>query len=253
MKNFKRRKLQIKAFHIDEVIFSKETSISNNSLSLGQEFKSLKEVDQFNYIKELKIEIIKIQDRNRFVNSIMDFIPISTKVLGDIGEGITHTLTGVNAMITGVDEDGTQVAEFGSSEGILSEQVVFGRAGTPGDQDIIIHFDLILRSKGGQTREGIDQVHQLCDLLIQEIRKKLKLLKGRDSTEVHEFYDKINPEGKKVVILKQVAGQGAMYDTRIFSKEPSGYQGGRSIIDLYNMPILLTPNEYRDGAIKAMH
>ena len=40
-----------------------------------------------------------------------------------------------------------------------------------------------------------------------------------------------------------------MYDTHLFSKEPSGVEGGRSIIDMGNMPILVTPNEYRDGII----
>ena len=51
----------------------------------------------------------------------MDIIPISTKVLGKIGDGITHTLTGVYVMLTGVDSNGVQTAEFGSSEGNLKE------------------------------------------------------------------------------------------------------------------------------------
>ena len=58
--------------------------------------------------------------------------------------------------------------------------------------------------------------------------------------------------GKKVVIIKQVAGQGAMYDTWLFPKEPSGVEGGHSIIDMKNMPLVLTPNEYRDGMIRSM-
>lgn len=33
-------------------------------------------------------------------------------------------LTGVQVMLTGAEECGIQVAEFGSSEGILDEQVV---------------------------------------------------------------------------------------------------------------------------------
>lgn len=53
----------------------------------------------------------------------MDILPISVKVLGNLGEGITHTITGAYVMITGVDEEGTQVAEFGSSEGILAERL----------------------------------------------------------------------------------------------------------------------------------
>lgn len=43
-----------------------------------------------------------------------------------------------------------------------------------------------------------------------------------------------------------------MYDTLVFPLEPSGFKGGVSIIDMENMPVLLSPNEYRDGAIRAM-
>lgn len=39
---------------------------------------------------------------------------------------------------------------------------------------------------------------------------------------------------------------------RICFKEPSGVEGGRSIIDMGNMPILVTQNEYRDGIIRSM-
>ena len=43
-----------------------------------------------------------------------------------------------------------------------------------------------------------------------------------------------------------------MYDTHLFPKEPSGVEGGKSIIDMGNMPVILTPNEYRDGIIRSM-
>ena len=79
----------------------------------------------------------------------MDFSPIAVKVLGKIGEGITHTLTGVMVMVNGVDEEGVQVAEFGSSEGILSKKVKFNRAGTPKIEDIIIQIDFTLKSGNG--------------------------------------------------------------------------------------------------------
>ncbi|MEI6857228.1 proline reductase cluster protein PrdD [Psychrilyobacter sp.] len=253
MKSLKRRKLQIKAFHIERVVSSETTSISGNTLSLGTDMKNPELISRLKYVKELRIELIKPNERDKFVNSIVDFIPISTKVLGKMGEGITHTLTGVNVMLTAIDEDNIQAAEFGSSEGILSEQVVFGRAGTPQKEDLIIHMDVILVSGGTKIRGGINQCHEICDYFIQQIREKLKKLNGRNCTDKCEFFDKIRPEGKKVVILKQVAGQGAMYDTRIFSAEPSGFSGGKSIIDLGNMPVLITPNEYRDGAIRAMH
>ena len=31
-----------------------------------------------------------------------------------------------------------------------------------------------------------------------------------------------------------------------------GVEGGRSIIDMGNMPVMITPNEYRDGIIRSM-
>jgi len=68
-----------------------------------------------------------------------------------------------------------------------------------------------------------------------------------------EYFDKIKFGKRKVVVIKQVAGQGAMYDTQLLGKEPGGFEGGRSIIDLGNVPIILSPNEYRDGALRAMH
>jgi len=247
----KKRKLQIKSFHVEEVVVNTTTFLKQHTLSIGKTPDNW--TNNLDYIKDMDIKIINPSERNLFINSIMDFIPISTKVLGTIGEGITHTLTGVCVMLTGADETGVQVAEFGSSEGILREQVSFDRAGTPNSSDIIIHIDITLKKGGTKIREGINQCHQACDEIVQDIREMMKSLNGRECTEKHEFCDEIKPDGKKVVILKQVAGQGTMYDTRVFSSEPSGFKGGRSVIDFSNVPIFLTPNEYRDGAIRAMH
>ena len=183
----------------------------------------------------------------------MDFIPISTKVLGKIGTGITHTLTGVSVMLTGCDENKRQICEFGKSDGILSEKVKFSMAGTPEKNDILIHIDVEVWDNKHLYRECINACHEFCDLLIQDIRNMLKMKNGNEADERHDFEQLKNPQGKKVVLLKQVAGQGAMYDTRIFGNEPSGYLGGYSIIDVMNMPVVITPNEYRDGAIRAMH
>ena len=182
----------------------------------------------------------------------MDIIPISTKVLGKIGEGITHTITGVYVMLTGVDTKGIQTAEFGSSEGNLKEQLFLNRPGTPGKDDYIISFDVTLAENQGQVRPGPTAAHRACDKFVNEFRSKLKKLNGHKCTERHEFYDKVRPGKKKVVIIKQVAGQGAMYDTQLFSHEPSAMEGGRSIIDMGNVPMIVSPNEYRDGALRCM-
>ena len=182
----------------------------------------------------------------------MDIIPISTKVLGKIGDGITHTLIGVYVILTGVDENGKQAHEFGSSEGNLKEKLYLNRAGTPGDDDYIVSFDVVLKPGMGQEREGVLAAHHACDEFIQIFREQMKKFRGDLCTERHEYHDVVRPGKKRVLIVKQVAGQGAMYDTSLFAKEPSGTENGRSIIDMGNMPVIVTPNEYRDGIIRSM-
>jgi D-proline reductase (dithiol) PrdD len=247
------RKLVIKTFHIQKVEFGKKTLIQDKALYLRENIHKDLIQEDMDIIKSIDVKIIKPKEHDFFVNSIMDFAPIATKVLGKIGDGITHTLTGVYVMLTGIDEMGIQVAEFGSSEGILSQQVVFGRAGTPNETDIIIHIDVVLKKGMGSVRIGPTSAHRACDSLVQEIREHLKKINGKTCDEKLEYTDKIKLGKKKVVVIKQVAGQGAMYDTHLFAKEPGGFESGRSIIDLGNVPIILSPNEYRDGALRAMH
>ena len=80
----------------------------------------------------------------------------------------------------------------------------------------------------------------------------LKSVDGREAIGSYEYLDKVSPGKKKVVLVKQVAGQGAMYDNLLFPEEPSGFEGGTSIIDMCNMPMILSPNEYRDGMLRAL-
>ena len=247
--------LSIRVFNINHVVFSDKTDIQGDKLLINsvEFYKKNSQISSFNqFIKNFQINIISPNERNVSINSIMDFIPISTKVLGEIGSGITHTLTGVVFMLTGVDESGIQICSFGQSNGILAEQVKFSKAGTPKDTDYIVHIDIEVHKGAQFTRDCINTCHNLCDIIIQDIRNILK--KQKQATERHDFEDIIpNPNKDKIVILKQVAGQGAMYDTYLFPSEPSGCTGGYSIIDCMNMPVFLTPNEYRDGAIKALH
>ena len=58
---------------------------------------------------------------------------------------------------------------------------------------------------------------------------------------------------KKVLVIKEMIAHGAMLDTWIFPDQPCGVEGGKSLIDYGAMPVMLTPNEFRDGAIKAMN
>lgn len=246
------RRLVIKAFHMNEIEMGDENNITmDGKMTISKDIiPSL--LEKYETIEDIDIELIAPNDHDRYTNTIMDIIPISTKVLGKCGEGITHTITGVYVMMTGVDVEGKQTHEFGSSEGILKDQMVLGKAGTPGPDDYIISFNILFKKAMGQERKGAFQGHAACDEFIQEFRAKLKKFNGAKCTEKHEFYDVIRPGQKKVLIIRQVAGQGAMYDTHLFPDEPSGVEGGKSIIEMGNMPILLTPNEYRDGMIRSM-
>lgn len=240
------RRLVIKSFHIDQVEFAEKPFIRKGLLGIPEKMTTPDRL-----IAAAKVAIIKPGDPDRYINTIMDIIPISAKVLGESGQGITHTLTGVYVMVTGVDEDGRQMHEFGSSEGMLSQQMIRGRAGTPGENDIIIHLDYLI--KGGQPfdRKLPLAVFKAADEFIQTLRSELKECNGAEASEVHEYFDRIREDSLKVVIIKQIAGQGAMYDNMLFPSEPSGADG-LSIIDMGNMPIILSPNEYRDGALRAM-
>ncbi|GAA0734792.1 proline reductase cluster protein PrdD [Clostridium oceanicum] len=251
------RRLVIKTFHINKVLFGERTYIKDKVLYIRENILENvldhEEMEDKNLIEKLNIDIIYPHQRHRFVNSIMDFSPIATKVLGTLGEGITHVLTGVQVMLTGAEKGGIQVAEFGSSEGILDEQVVFGRRGTPSENDIIIHLNVTLKDGEATNRPGPMASHRVCDLIVQEIRNYMKKMNGRFCDEKHEYNDRIRPGKKKVVIVKQVAGQGCMYDTGLFAKEPGGLVGGKSIIDMGNMPVVVSPNEYRDGILRSMN
>lgn len=244
------RRLVIRAFHMEKVELCDKTRVSPNRLQIDKNITNKIEVDSI--VEEIKIDIIRPGDHDRQINTIMDIVPISTKVLGVLGEGISYTMTGVYMMLTGCDADGRQIHEFGSSNGNLKEKMVLGRAGTPGKDDYIIHVDVLI--KGGQVfdRNLANAAFKVANNIAQLIRVELKKLDAREANESHEYYDIVRPGKKKVVILKQIAGQGAMYDNLLFPEEPSGFNGGISIIDMSNMPIVLTPNEYRDGAIRSL-
>ncbi|MCT4660613.1 MAG: proline reductase cluster protein PrdD [Tissierellales bacterium] len=251
MNEIELRRLVIKAFHVKKVILGEKDRLKNQVLEISLD--GIQEIEEANEnIIDIKVDIIEPGDHNREINTIMDIVPISTKVIGKIGEGITHTITGAYFMLTGADEEGNQMHEFGSSEGLLSNQLVLDRAGTPGKRDYIIHMDVKLRAGVPFSRELANAAFEAGDKFIQNFRQILKRIDGRECTESHEYYDKIRPGKKKVVLIKQIAGQGAMYDNRLLASEPSGFIGGRSIIDMGNVPVILSPNEYRDGALRSL-
>ena len=173
------RTLSIKAFHIASAEEGEKFSLErkpNKEYILHYNASCLQEFAKKEpLIHSCSMQLIRKEDRHCKINSIMDIFPISAKVLGRIGEGITHTLTGIYVILTATD------------------------------------------------------------------------------TERHDYQDIERPGKDKVVLVKLVSGQGAMYDTHYLAPEPSGFIGSHSIIDSTGSPMIISPNEYRDGAIRALY
>jgi len=181
----------------------------------------------------------------------MDIIPIAGKVEGKIGEGKTAILDGAVFCLTGLDEKGVQVHEFGSSEGYMDEKIAFGRPGCPDASDIIIRVNVVILENTGMERRGPFAAHMACDVIIQEIRD---VLKGTSEPVYEETKcQDLHRTGKpRVVLIKEIMGQGAMHDNVIMPTEPAGVLGGQKNVDLGNVPVMLTPNQVLDGGIHAL-
>ena len=251
-----KRTLTIRSFHCDSVergpefSFNKVGSYYKMVIKDGIEEEMKKSSD---LIENLTIKILKPGEHHVQINTVMDVIPISVKALGKIGEGITHTITGAYVMLTGVDTADRQICAFGSSNGLMDEMVVFNQPGTPSDSDYIILVDVLLKDGYAVKRIGPDACHMATELMCNPIREILREYRTGDETEKNVYKDIIRPGKKKVALVKLVSGQGAMYDTHYMSLHPSGFEGGRSIIDSVGSPIILSPNEYRDGALRCLY
>ncbi len=248
------RRLVIRSFHMTEVTMGEENRITTGGkMTISSDGLAALAEKYSEVIEKIDLQVIDPGDHDRYTNTIMDIIPISVKVLGKCGEGITHTITGVYVMPTGVDVDGEQAHEFGSSEGNLKDMLYLNRAGTPADDDYIISFDITFKKGMGQERHAIIKAYRAVEEWMSVFRAQLKKFRGADASEKHEYYDRIRPGQKKVLVIKEMIAHGAMLDTWIFPDEPSGVAGGKSLIDYGCTPIMLTPNEFRDGAIHSMN
>ena len=245
-------RLTVKAYPVTELCYGEENRVTVDGRMTVCKNIADKILAQEPLIKEIDIRIIMPDEHQQHTNTVMDVIPLATKVLGRVGEGITHTLTGVYVLLTGVDESGRQVCNFGASDGILEEKIAWGRAGTPLKSDMLISFDVVLKEGSWADRPGPEAAHRACDTFCQIFRDQMKKFNGYKCAEKHVFQETYEPGKKGVYIVKEVSGQGAVYDTRMFGHEPCGFEGGKSVIDMGCMPALVTPNEFRDGIMRAM-
>lgn len=245
------RRLLRKTFHIDNVVWGNETSIDRGTLTIRKGIeKPLIEASP--RIKDIKVTIRKPGETDFYSNSNLDYSPIACKVRGELGEGVTHLLSGVTVMITGVeDKSGFQPSNIGSSEGPFAKQVVFDRAGTPSKDDYLLHVDVLFEEGEGRTAEGIMAAHEAADRIVQEIRRELVKLENM-KYEREEFFDIARPGKPKIIQVKIVSGLGNMYDSAMFPYEPGGYLGSHNMMDSKNVPYAVTPNQGNDGVLHSL-
>lgn len=244
------RQLKKQHIKITDAEIGNKTSIENGKITIDS--KLIKEaLKEDKLVKNIKLDVIKPEERHIYTDTIMDICPIATKVEGELGEGITKICDGVVFMLTGVDEEGTQVHEFGSSEGYLDEKMYFGHPGCADENDVIIRCEAVIKKLSGMTRPGPLAAHKAQDHIIQAVRDELKEYDGEIVRE--EICEDIRRKGNpRIVLVKEIMGQGAMHDNVICPSEPCGVPGGRMNVDCGNVPIMLTPNQVRDGSIHAL-
>ena len=80
---------QVPQFHMMDVEWGEHNQITvDGHMTVSKEMlEGL--VAKEDCIEKIDIQIIRPGDHDRWTNTIMDIIPISTKVLGKLGEGIT--------------------------------------------------------------------------------------------------------------------------------------------------------------------
>ena len=244
------RTLVKKHIRITDVEIGSETTIRDGKITIDGSIVE-KAVLEDPLCKSMKLDVIKPENRHVYTETIMDVCPIATKVEGELGSGVTKVADGVVFMLTGVDEDGVQVHEFGSSEGYLDEKMYFGHPGCADENDIIIRCHAVIQRLSGMTRPGPFAAHKCQDYVIQAVRNELKKYDGEVVRE--EVCEDVRRRGNpRVVLVKEIMGQGAMHDNVICPNEPCGIQGGQKNVDCGNVPIILTPNQVRDGSIHAL-
>ena len=244
------RTLKKQHIKITDVKLGDKTSIKDGVITIDKKLAEAA-LGEDALCKKLELDVIYPDKRHIYTETIMDVCPIATKVEGKLGEGVTKVLDGVVFMLTGVDEDGVQVHEFGSSEGYLDEKMYYGHPGCADENDIIIRCHATIQRLSGMTRPGPFAAHKCQDYIIQELRKELKEYHGEIVRE--EICEDVRRAGNpRVVLVKEIMGQGAMHDNVICPIEPCGIAGGQKNVDCGNVPIILTPNQVRDGSIHAL-
>lgn len=247
------RSLIRKHYSITEVKRGPETKIEGTTLYVREGIE--KEcVESQKLVYDLKVDIITPENYHTYSETIMDVQPIACKEgESEVGSGTTRVLDGVIMMVTGTDANGVQIGEFGSSEGYLDENIMWNRPGAPDKGEIFIKTQVTVKEGTNMERPGPLAAHAATDHITQEIREALKALEDDSLVVDTETFTQVRRPGKKkVVIVKEIMGQGAMHDNLILPVEPVGVLGAKPNVDLGNVPVSVSPLEVLDGCIHAL-
>lgn len=245
------RSLKRKHFKIDKVEFGPETKIEGTTLTIREGIE-VDAVASQDLVVSLKLDVITPDKYSTYSETIMDVQPIATKEEGELGVGITRVIDGVVMVLTGTDEGGVQIGEFGSSEGEMDRNIMWGRPGAPDKGDIFIRGEVVIKAHTNMERPGPLSAHKAFDFVTEEIRKALKKADASLVVSENEFVQTRKPGQKRVLIVKEIMGQGAMHDNLILPVEPVGTLGAQPNVDLGNLPVVLSPLEVLDGGIHAL-
>jgi D-proline reductase (dithiol) PrdA len=245
------RKLVRKYFKIEKVVLGDETKIEDTTLYIRENIVK-DAVESQELVTDLEVDIITPDRYGEYSDTIMDVQPIAVKEEGELGQGITRVIDGVVVVVTGTDENGVQIGEFGSSEGEMDRNILFGRPGSPDKGEILIKTKVTIKAGKNMERPGPMAAHRATDFITQEIREALKVADENLVYNTDEFIQKRRPNKKKVAIIKEIMGQGAMHDNFLIPDEPVGTIGAKANVDLGNVPIVVTPLQILDGCVHAL-
>lgn len=248
------REMTRQHYKIDKVVLGDETKIEGTTLyvrkSAATEGAEAQEI-----VHSLELSLITPDNYHVYTDTVMDIQPIAVKADLDmeLGEGITKVLDGVVMVVTGITEEGVQVGEFGSSEGYIDENMMWGRPGAVDKGEIMIVAHAVIENKKNMERPGPIAVHTAVDHVVQEIRDAMNRdLKDDQIVNTQTLKQVRRPGKKKIVIVKEIMGQGAMHDNFLFPNQPVGVLGAKPNVDLGNVPVAANPLEVLDGCIHAL-
>jgi len=247
------REMTRKHYKIDKVVLCDETKIEGTTLYVRKS-AATEGADAQKLVHSLELDVITPDNYHVYSETVMDIQPIATKEGDDeLGEGVTRVLDGVVMVVTGITEEGVQVGEFGSSEGYIDENMMWGRPGAVDKGEIMIRAHAVIDNKKNMERPGPIAIHTAVDHVTQEIRNAMKKdLTDEQVVETQTMKQVRRPGKKKIVIVKEIMGQGAMHDNFLFPTEPVGVLGAKPNVDLGNVPIAANPLEVMDGCIHAL-